>query len=283
MRLALTPRGGRLLGAAAAPDRLFGGRADPARPDRGPGGAADLDPGRRRSGRSATGRPPSALAAPADGAVLAELRSLLPPLRRGGPGGRHLAQPQALRRARGPGDRARLGDHRPARRPPAAASRSARRSCRASTLTAVGFDNVTISRGGARRADLPRPVRSRRRSPAAPRRPRRRSPPPAAAAGRRAAPPAPAAPARRSASQPRIAGGRVNGIIVSPGGDGGQAFRAAGFQPGDVIVSVNGQRVTSLEQARAAIGRRGGEVNVMVDRGGRAVPAAGEAESVKRL
>jgi len=71
--------------------------------------------------------------------------------------------------------------------------------------------------------------------------------------------------------QPRIAGGGINGIIVSPGGDGGQAFRSAGFVAGDVIVSVNGQRVSSLEQARAAIGQAGGEVNVMVDRGGRAV------------
>ena len=38
-----------------------------------------------------------------------------------------------------------------------------------------------------------------------------------------------------------------------------------------MIVSVNGQRITSLEQARAAIAGTGGEVNVMVDRGGRAV------------
>jgi len=69
---------------------------------------------------------------------------------------------------------------------------------------------------------------------------------------------------------PRTVGGQVNGLIVSPGGDGGQAFRAAGFVAGDVIVAVNGQRVTSLEQARAALG--GGDVTVMVDRGGQAVP-----------
>ena len=49
-------------------------------------------------------------------------------------------------------------------------------------------------------------------------------------------------------------------------------FRAAGFAPGDVIVAVNGQRISSLEQARALIGQGGGEVTVVVDRGGRAVP-----------
>jgi len=60
-------------------------------------------------------------------------------------------------------------------------------------------------------------------------------------------------------------------VIVAPGNDGGRAFSAAGFQPGDVIVAVNGQRVTSLEQARAAMGA-GGVVSVMVERGGRGVP-----------
>ena len=84
---------------------------------------------------------------------------------------------------------------------------------------------------------------------------------------------APAAPGQGPAInlQPRMAGGGVNGVIVAPGGDGGQALRAAGFAPGDVIVSVNGQRVTSLEQVRAAVAQSGGAVNVMVDRGGRAV------------
>ena len=37
-----------------------------------------------------------------------------------------------------------------------------------------------------------------------------------------------------------------------------------------MIVAINGQRVTSLEQARAAMGN--GDVTVMVDRGGQAVP-----------
>ncbi len=139
------------------------------------------------------------------------------------------------------------------------------------TLAEVAFDSVTINRGGVPEqifldqsspapavGDVPAPT-----APPAPGQP----PPPLAAP-----PSAPAPPGQPINLQPRVAGGRVNGIAVSAGGDGGQAFRAAGFAPGDVIVAVNGQRVSSIEQARALIGQRGGEVNVMVDRGGRAIP-----------
>ena len=130
-------------------------------------------------------------------------------------------------------------------------------------LTGVGFDNVTISRAGtAEQLFLDQSE-------------------PAPVAGGAAAAPVPGAPAVVTPAgpfagaamnfQPRIAGSGINGIIVTPGADGGQAFRAAGFQPGDVIVSVNGQRITSLDQARSAAAGTNGEVNVMVDRGGRAV------------
>jgi general secretion pathway protein C len=134
-------------------------------------------------------------------------------------------------------------------------------------LTAVGFDNVTISRGGALEQiflDQSEPAATIGAAPTAP--VPGQPPQPAVAA------PAPMQAGQAMSLQPRMAGGRVNGIVVGPGGDGGQAFRAAGFVAGDVIVAVNGQRVTSMEQARAAIGQAGGEVNVMVDRGGRAVP-----------
>jgi len=140
-------------------------------------------------------------------------------------------------------------------------------------LTQVAFDNVTISRGGVLEQifldqSTPAEAVAGAPAPAAPQVQMAPAPPSAPAAA--SAPPPGAGQALNL--QPRIAGGRVNGIIVGPGGDGGQAFRAAGFVAGDVIVAVGGQRVTSLEQARAAIGRSGGEVNVMVDRGGRAVP-----------
>lgn len=134
------------------------------------------------------------------------------------------------------------------------------------TLTAVGFDNVTISRGGAAEQiflDQSPPAQTVGGAEPAPGQP---PTPPIAAP----LPPVPVAAGQSINFQPRLSGGRVTGVIVSPGANA-DAFRAAGFAPGDVIVAVNGQPVSSLEQARAAIGRAGGEVNVTVDRGGRAV------------
>ncbi|HST35342.1 MAG TPA: type II secretion system protein N [Allosphingosinicella sp.] len=149
-------------------------------------------------------------------------------------------------------------------------------------LTAVGFDNVTIDRQGtAEQIFLDQSPAATvaggtppNAPPNAPNQPQIAvpTPPPSATTQppRATTPPQPAGQAIGFA--PRIVAGRVNGIIVSPGGDGGNAFRAAGFAPGDVIVTVNGQRVTSMEQARGLIARSGGNANVMVDRGGRAVP-----------
>jgi general secretion pathway protein C len=137
------------------------------------------------------------------------------------------------------------------------------------TLTAVGFDNVTISRGGAAEqifldqsgpataVGAPQTSVPQAAGPAAPM--------PVFVA-------APVAPGQAINFVPRTSNGRINGIIVSPGSDGGRAFGAAGFAPGDVVVAINGQRVSSIEQVRAAMGQNGGEVNVIVDRGGQAVP-----------
>lgn len=136
------------------------------------------------------------------------------------------------------------------------------------TLAAVGFDNVTLSRGGVQEQlfiDQSRPVPGAGGDGTAP------APDAPGTAPQVATPAAPQADAAAISFMPRLAGGGINGVMVAPGNDGGRAFAAAGFQPGDVIVMVNGQRVTSLEQARAAIGA-GGEVNLMVERGGRAIP-----------
>lgn len=132
------------------------------------------------------------------------------------------------------------------------------------TLAGVGFDNVTISRGGAQEQlfldqSQPAPVAGAEASGTQPQ------------VVTPQGPVAVSAPVASGISfMPRFAGGAVNGVIVAPGNDGGRAFSAAGFQPGDVIVAVNGQRVTSLEQARAALGT-GGAVSMMVERGGRGV------------
>ena len=83
----------------------------------------------------------------------------------------------------------------------------------------------------------------------------------------------PAAPAGAPLSfQPRVSGDRIDGISVTAGADGGALFRASGFAPGDVIVAVNGQRVTSVAQAQAALGQAGGSANIVVDRAGREIP-----------
>jgi general secretion pathway protein C len=135
------------------------------------------------------------------------------------------------------------------------------------TLSAVAFDNVTINRSGTQEQifidqSAPAPVAGADANSTAP------VPP-----GTQPAPP-PTAPQGNSGAisfMPRVTAGGVNGVMVAPGNDGGRAFAAAGFQAGDVIVAVNGQRVTSLEQAQAAIGT-GGTISVMVERGGRGVP-----------
>ena len=141
-------------------------------------------------------------------------------------------------------------------------------------LAEVGFDSVTIDRGGAReQLFLDQSTPAPNGAPAAV--PQVATPTTPAPQPMRAAPP-PAAPPPVQAGQgfqfqPRVANGRVDGVVVNPGGDGGQAFRAAGFEAGDVIVSVNGQRVTSMDQARTAMGRSG-QAAIIVDRNGRAVP-----------
>lgn len=135
-------------------------------------------------------------------------------------------------------------------------------------LAAVAFDSVTLSRSGAaEQIFLDQSA-------------------PAQAAGGAVAPPAPvlAVPATPIPTivatppagappinfQPRMDGGRITGVVVSPGANG-EAFLAAGFAPGDVIVAVNGARVTSMEQAWATIGQGRGEAAVTVERGGRNV------------
>jgi general secretion pathway protein C len=138
------------------------------------------------------------------------------------------------------------------------------------TLTAVGFDNVTISRAGAQEQifmDQSTPA------PAVIVDPNSTTPVPPGAPPQVVTPQGPVPPTMTGMINfaPRMVGRTVNGVIVTAGGDGGRAFSAAGFQPGDVIVAVNGQRVTSLEQARAALGA-GGVVSIMVERAGRGVP-----------
>jgi len=137
------------------------------------------------------------------------------------------------------------------------------------TLAQVGFDNVTISRGGAQEQiflDQSEPAAG-----AAPATSDGSAPAPTSSIPTPPTPPTPPA-ASAIQFQARTSGGRVDGLIVNPGGDGGEAFRAAGFERGDVIVAVNGQTVSSVEEARAMLRQSGGQATVIVNRGGRAVP-----------
>ncbi|HEX8578810.1 MAG TPA: type II secretion system protein N [Allosphingosinicella sp.] len=144
-------------------------------------------------------------------------------------------------------------------------------------LEAVAFDNVTIARGGASEQlfmDQSKPAQAAGTTPV-----------PAPVAVPNAPAPAPAQPlpvvtvptvrvppplANQISFQPRLNGSQVTGVTLSPQ-NGGAAFRAAGLQPGDVLIAVNGQRITSAEQLGALrdqlSGARG--ASVQVERGGR--------------
>jgi len=133
------------------------------------------------------------------------------------------------------------------------------------TLTAVSFDSVAISRGGVtEQLFLDQSAAAPVVAPPPP-------PPMIGVPAVEVAPPPPPSPSEIRV-QPRVSNGRVTGVAVYPQGSG-EAFRAAGLAPGDVIVSANGERIGSAEQAQEIAARIGdGEVSLEVDRGGRVVP-----------
>lgn len=142
------------------------------------------------------------------------------------------------------------------------------------TLKAVGFDNVTIARNGADEqlfmdqsggAEVVGGT-----VPAAP------SilpavPPTVTPLPVVTAPPRPSNLGGEVRIQPRLDGNRLTGVTVQPQGNG-EAFRAAGLAPGDVIISVNGERLTSPSQAAGLAGRLTGDTRVQVERNGRVIP-----------
>lgn len=74
---------------------------------------------------------------------------------------------------------------------------------------------------------------------------------------------------------PRNEQGKVTGIVISPLGDG-SLFKSAGFRDGDVIVSINGNRVSStsdIETLKSQI-QPGARLSVEVERGANTVPVA---------
>lgn len=137
-------------------------------------------------------------------------------------------------------------------------------------LSAVFFDYVVLDRGGRQeklfldQSKAPEAVATG-------------APPAGATPSGAAAPQALTAAAARQAFSfsPRQQGGRVTGVIVAPGADQG-LYAAAGFQPGDVIVAVNGARIasqTDLVQLQSSL-IPGARLSLTVERGAQTVPIA---------
>lgn len=139
-------------------------------------------------------------------------------------------------------------------------------------LKAVAFDHVVIDRGGSAETlyldqSTPAPVVTP--DGAAP----LSASPPASASGSGEL--TPGAVRREISFSPRTEGARVTGVMVSPSG-GGEAFQAAGFRPGDVIVQVNGRPISSTGDLQSLLGQLtpGSRLSLQVERGGRVVPVA---------
>jgi general secretion pathway protein C len=141
-------------------------------------------------------------------------------------------------------------------------------------LKAVGFDSVTIARGGADEQLF----MDQSQGPAAvapPTGPAAVAPPvvqPTAAVEPGSAPVAPSKLYPDDIGMmPRMNGTQVTGVTVSPQGSG-QGFRALGLAAGDVVVAVNGRKIKTAEQAREMATQLGsGRVTIQVERGGRVV------------
>lgn len=75
---------------------------------------------------------------------------------------------------------------------------------------------------------------------------------------------------------PRIDKGQVTGFVVRPKG-AGNAFRTAGLREGDIIVSVNNQKIANasdLERIATEVGGKGGNISLSVERGSQVIPIA---------
>lgn len=133
-------------------------------------------------------------------------------------------------------------------------------------LKSVAFDSVTVTQNG--RDEI---VFIDQSTPAAP----GTVPPPVSTAPGAPAPPTaamtPAAtgPINQVADfSPRFTDGKPSGLTISPKGDGA-AFRAAGLEPGDVVVAVNGRPVTAAGDLSSLAGAS--EAILLVERAGRTV------------
>ena len=136
-------------------------------------------------------------------------------------------------------------------------------------LASVAFDSVTIRRNGANETlyldqSSAAPIAAAPSTPSAPAAPD-------AFAAIRAGAATPAAPPLIAdiSAEPRMRGGHIDGYVLRPGASG-SAFAAAGFLPGDVLLTIAGRRIgdgAGIEQLAGG----GKPVAVEVERGGRPV------------
>lgn len=137
-------------------------------------------------------------------------------------------------------------------------------------LAGVAFDSVTLDHSGAKELLY---IDQSKAAPDAQ----------AVVAANPVAPPDDAAPGPLTADSvrtgilfaPHAEGGRVAGLEVQSSGDG-SAFRAAGFQSGDVVTAVDGKAVTGPTDVSALAGhlKPGASITVTVKRGDRQLPLA---------
>lgn len=123
------------------------------------------------------------------------------------------------------------------------------------TLAQVAFDNVTISRGGVTEQifldqSVAAPVAQPGTNP----------PADSATSGSQLL-------ANNVALAPRIENGKMSGMTLTPKGDGA-LFKAAGLEPGDVLVAVNGKPISEGDDIRSLLAN-GGSASLEVERGGR--------------
>jgi general secretion pathway protein C len=144
------------------------------------------------------------------------------------------------------------------------------------TLKAVGFDSVTIARGGADE-QLFMDQSQGPATPVAPGAPGNAAPPPVVVQPSTSVEPGgpPVPPSKLYPSQvsmtPRMNGSQLSGVTVRPQGNA-DGFRALGLASGDVVTSVNGRRIRSAEQARSLAAALWSErVVLQVERDGRVV------------
>lgn len=119
-------------------------------------------------------------------------------------------------------------------------------------LQSVGADHVVLARGSSQTRLAFGEALSGPPPPPPPSTPQTVTPQPASPA----AAPAAADPARLIASglRPRMQGARLNGFTIAADADAA-ALEAAGLQPGDVILAVNGQPLDRLDRIAALRGQ----------------------------